>query len=87
MFLSLTDGVETVFLAVILKAIHEGKTLSEILDGYVARENVPRFIVQIQGFSEAKLEHPILKLALEELEELLSTFVEKKMRYERNDKA
>jgi len=87
MFLSLTDGVETVFLVVILKAIHEGKTLSEILDGYVVHEDVPRFIAQIQDFAEAKLEHPILKLALEELEELLSTFVEKKMRYEKNDKA
>ena len=83
MILTLIDGRETVFLAIVLKAIAENKRILEILELFVEREKAPGLLDQIRKFARSKLEHPVLKLALEEMEELLTSYQEKKTKYQR----
>lgn len=81
MILTLIDGVETMFLAVSLKAIEEDKPVSEFLEAHMAREKIPLILDQIQRFARSKLKHPVLHLALEEMDALLAAYQERDSRH------
>lgn len=85
MILTLIDGVETVFLAVILRSAREDRTVQDILAGLVSREKVPELLTGIRRFAKATLERGDLKQAADEMEHYLNSpcTVEKKGRYQR----
>lgn len=83
MILALTDGHETVYLAVILQAASENKEMSDILPSFVTKDRVPELLEQIRTFARGKLNHPVLKIAFEEADELLSSYEERKTHYQR----
>lgn len=83
MILTLSDGRDTVYLAIILRAAEEGRCVPEILEHFVDKEKTPEVMGQIRKFAKATLAHPMLKIALEEIDQLLDSYEERKTRYQR----
>ncbi len=71
MYLNFLDSSEVIYLTLILKAVREERPVSEVLAGFVEVNRVSDLMRKIQKFGENKLEHPILSLALENMEEFL----------------
>ena len=84
MILNLTDGIEAVFLALILQSVEANKSISEMLELYMDKEQIPQFLKGIRKFAGSKLKHPVLKTVLDEPEERISEYHEKKTFYERS---
>jgi len=71
MILSLTDKNEAVYLSLVLKSVDENKPLEELLLGLTEKEKIPEILDEIKSFIRSKLDHPILSLALKEMDVLL----------------
>lgn len=71
MILNLKDGMETIFLALVLRSAAEGKPVPEILLQYVKKDRVLELAETIRIFSAEMLRHPDLVIASQELENLL----------------
>ena len=82
MILNLTDGIEAVFLALILQSVEANKSISETLALYMDQEQIPGFLEGIRKFAGSKLKHPVLKTVLDEPEEQIHEYHEKKTFYE-----
>jgi|GEM_PF-7013366 len=72
MILNLGDAAEVVFLTLILRAAASDRPISEVLNELMKPNKRPGLLQKIQGFARIKLEHPVMKLALAEMEELLA---------------
>lgn len=77
MTLTVAEGTETVFLAIILLAAEEDKSVSQFLSQFGHKEKIPSVLPQIQSFARSKLSHPVLNIATQMMKELLSSYLEK----------
>ncbi len=83
MILNLTDEIEAVFLALILQSVEANKSISEMLELYMDKEQIPQFLEGVRKFAASKLKHPVLKCVLDEPEERINEYYEKKTFYGR----
>lgn len=85
MILTLTDGAETVFLALILRSVQEERPLAEVLSDYIGRDRLPEFLAEIRSFAKTKLNRFEFKRIFEEMDQYLESAyeAEKKGRYQR----
>ena len=77
MFLTLTDGEETVLMLLILLAVQTGKSGPEALRECLEGEELEWVEYKIRCFAKKTLRHPVLKLARQEMEELLRSYLER----------
>ncbi|MBI4000097.1 MAG: hypothetical protein HY351_05720 [Candidatus Omnitrophica bacterium] len=84
MILNLTDGIEAVFLALILQSVEADKPISEMLELYMDKEQIPEFLEGVRKFASSKLKHPVLKTVLDEPEERIHEYHEKKTFYKQS---
>lgn len=78
MFLTLIDGEENVFLALILLAAQGDKPVSEVLEEYIEADQFELLLRRIRLFAKAALTHPVLKLTREEMIRPLASYQEGK---------
>lgn len=71
MILALTDKNEAIYLSLVLKSVDEKMPLEELLLRYTEEEKVPEILEEIEHFVRSKLGHPILSIALKEMDALL----------------